>query len=107
MARIFQQVDVVCVASKITTSNIFTSTPEVPRTLIKLWSLHKTANDDLVVYDDRELIVDIPVDMLPSTDDKVELNRKIKHGNVVRVGFREGNAATPTGAIVVESEIPD
>jgi len=107
MARIFAQIDVIVAANGLNADVIFTSSDKIPRTLIKVWSIHKTAANDLLVYDEQELIADVPCDMLPATDDKLVFDRKIKPGHTVAVGFREGAGAGHTAAIVVESEIPD
>ncbi len=107
MALIYEQIDVTVAANKEKSSVIFTATAEVPRTLISVWSIHKTATNDLMVTDERETIADVPCDMLPSTDDKLVFNRKIQIGNQVKVGFREGAGAGHTAAICVLSEIPD
>jgi len=107
LAKIYQQIDVAVLANGLNADPIFMSTDKVPRTLKRVWSVHKTATNDLVVYDENELIADVPCDMLPVQTPFIEFNRKIKSGHQVQVGFREGAAAGHTAAICVVSEIPD
>lgn len=107
MAKLYEQVDVTVTANSSNTEVIFTSTTKVPRTLLRVWSTHKTASNDLLVYDDREIIADVPCDMLPVQTPFIDFERKIKDGNQVKVGFREGAGAGHTAPIVVVSEIPD
>ena len=107
MAKLYQQIDVIVAANGLNADVIFTSTDKIPRTLKEVCSIHKTATNDLIIYDEQELIADVPCDMLPATDDKLTFDRKIIAGHTVSVGFREGAGAGHTAAIVVVSEIPD
>ncbi len=107
MARIYEQIDVAVVADKLNADLIFTSTSKIPRTLIKVWSIHKTATNDLLVYHNRELIADVPCDMLPVQTPFLDFNKKLDDGDTIEVGFREGAGAGHTAAICVVSEIPD
>ncbi len=105
--RIFEQIDVIVAANKINSEVIFTSTNEIPRTLIKVWTLHKTATNDLLVYNGREIIADVDCSALPVQAQFLVFNQKVKVGNALQVGFREGAGAGHTASISVESEIPD
>lgn len=107
MAKIYEQIDVTVPANAEAQSVIFTSTSEVPRTLLRVWSVHKTATNDLIISDEREDIADVPCDMLPTDNPFIEFNRKIKPGHQLKVGFREGAGAGHTAVICVVSEIPD
>lgn len=108
MARIYDHVTVTVAAGKTNTEDVFTSTTERPRKLLRVSTIEKTALNDLLVYDDVELIANAPCDLLPALDDKLEFNRVIKVGRVVRVGFHNGEGGGITAKyIMVESEIPD
>ena len=107
MAKIYQQTDVIVAANGLNANVIFTATDKVSRTLLRVWSIHKTATNDLLVYDENELIADVPCDMLPVNDAFIEFNRKVISGHQIKVGFREGAGAGHTAAICVISEIPD
>ena len=107
MAKIYQQIDVVVAASKLNAEVIFTSTTKVPRKLLRVWSVHKTATNDLIVYDENQIIADCPCDMLPTDNPFLDFDRDVIDGHQIKVGFREGAAAGHTAAICVVSEIPD
>ena len=107
MAKIYQQTDVIVAANELSANVIFTATDKVSRVLKKVWSVHKTATNDLLVYDENELIADVPCDMLPVNTPFIEFDRKIIAGHQIKVGFREGAGAGHTAAICVVSEIPD
>jgi len=107
MARIYEQVDVSALTLTEATGIIFTSTEEVPRRLKRITTNNATATIDLLVYDDRELICDLPLDADGIVNNWIDFDRDIKPGHQVKVGHRNGTGGTVVVAICAESEIPD
>jgi len=105
--RIYEQVDVTAGAGVEVSEVIFTSTQEVPRTLKRICTNAATATVDLVVYDGREKIGDIPLDGIGLVESWVDFDRPIEVGSQVKVGLMNGTGGAITYPILVESEVPD
>lgn len=84
---------------------VFTSTDEEPRKLISVSTNNVTALVDILVYDEREMIADVPADVKALTQDALLFDRDIKVGNQLKVGIRNGTGGGLTPVFSVCSEV--
>lgn len=107
MARLYEQIDVTAADGTDETSVAFTSTRTVPRTLEKVQVNNTSADLDLLIYDEREKIADIPCDINPFADKWIEVDRAIEQGHELKVGIRNNTGASVTAAICYVTIVPD
>ena len=103
--NIYEQIDVTAAAGKEAILPIFTSTTQVKRKLIRLTCNNVTATIDILVYDEREKIGDVPCDVQGVIEKWLDYDREIIVGHQLLVGLRNGTGASVTIAFCVESEI--
>ena len=102
---IYDQADVSVTAGNEGSTVVFTSTPEEPRTLLAVSCNNVTATIDMLIYDEREKIADVPLDIKPLADKWLDIPRIINSGNQLKVGHRNGTGGTVSVAFSIKSEI--
>ena len=105
MDIIYDKASVTVAAAAEGTVTVFTSTDEEPRKLIGISTNNVTALVDLLVYDEREKIADVPADVKALTQDWLVFNRPIKVGNQLKVGIRNGTGGGLTPVFSVKTEV--
>ena len=104
---IYEQLDVTAADGDSTVDVAFTSTNELRRTL-KMVQINDNSSDlDLLVYDERELIADIPCDINPFNDKWIEFDRPIEVGHQVKLGIRNNTGGSVTAAISYATNIEE
>ena len=102
---IYQNIDVTAAAGAEAFVNVFTSEAKQKRKLLAITCNNVTALIDLLVYDERELIADIPADCQGLIEKWIEFDRPIEIGHQLKVGHRNGTGGGVTVAFLIESEV--
>ena len=102
--KIYDKASVLVGAGAEGTVTVFTSTDEEPRKLVSISANTVTADVDIIVYDEREKIADVPADVKSLTQDAILFDRPINVGNQLKVGIRNGTggALTPVFSVCTE-----
>ena len=82
-----------------------TSTQSEPKRIHYLVSGQSADSIDLLVYQERMKLVDIPVDVLSTIQRVVELELDIPVGQSLYVGFRNKTASSISGDIAIAYEV--
>ena len=102
--KIYDKASVLVGAGAEGTVTVFTSTDEEPRKLVSISTNNVTDLVDLLVYDEREKIADVPADVKSLTNLPLVFDRPINVGNQLKVGIRNGTggALTPVFSVCTE-----
>jgi len=97
MAReIYKTIEVTVADGKENVEDLLESTQAEPKTLVAVSTPQVTSNVDLLLYIEREKIVDIPLDTKPLGDKWLEINLDIPVGQKVQAGFRNASGSSIT-----------
>jgi len=105
MDIIYDNATVTVAAALEGTVSVFTSTDEEPRKLLAISTEMVTAAVDILVYDEREKIADIPADVKALTQDWIVFDRPIKVGNQLKVGIRNGTGGPLSPVFSIKTEV--
>jgi hypothetical protein len=105
MAMQYKYVTPTVTAGAETTIVGITSTQSEPKRIHYLVSGLSADNIDLLVYQERMKLVDIPVDVLNTQQRVVELELDIPVGQSLYVGFRNKTGSSISGDIAIAYEV--
>jgi hypothetical protein len=97
----FQQFSVTAAAGQEELVLALSSVSGIKQTVKSVWTVG-TANIDLLVYQGQTKAVDMPSSVIPTTDNRIEIDIDVDAATQVQVGIRNNTAGNVTQVITVE-----